>query len=101
MFVFDNLLDLDDRAIQLLLREIQSETLVVALKGTSEPLKDKIFKNMSQRAAEMLRDDLEAKGPVRLSEVETEQREILRSVRRLAEEGQIALGGSGEEGLVQ
>jgi flagellar motor switch protein FliG len=101
MFVFDNLLDLDDRAIQLLLREVQSETLVVALKGTSEPLKDKIFKNMSQRAAEMLRDDLDAKGPVRLSEVETEQREILRAVRRLAEEGQIALGGKGEEGLVQ
>ncbi len=101
MFVFENLLDLDDRAIQLLLREIQSETLVVALKGTSEPLKDKIFKNMSQRAAEMLRDDLDAKGPVRLSEVETEQREILRIVRRLAEEGQIAMGGKGEEGLVQ
>ncbi len=101
MFVFENLLDLDDRGIQLLLREIQSETLVVALKGTSEPLKDKIFKNMSQRAAEMLRDDLDAKGPVRLSEVETEQREILRIVRRLAEEGQIAMGGKGEDGLVQ
>jgi flagellar motor switch protein FliG len=101
MFVFENLLELDDRAIQLLLREIQSETLVVALKGTSEPLKDKVFKNMSQQAAEMLRDDLDAKGPVRLSEVETEQREILRIVRRLGEEGQIAMGGKGEEGLVQ
>jgi flagellar motor switch protein FliG len=101
MFVFENLLDLDDRAIQLLLREVQSETLVVALKGTNDALREKIFKNMSQRAAEMLRDDLEAKGPVRLSEVETEQREILRVVRRLAEEGQIVLGGKGEEGLVQ
>jgi flagellar motor switch protein FliG len=101
MFVFDNLADLDDRAIQLLLREVQSETLIVALKGTSEPLREKIFKNMSQRAAEMLRDDLEAKGPVRLSEVETEQREILRIVRRLAEEGQIVLGGKGDEGLVE
>jgi flagellar motor switch protein FliG len=101
MFVFDNLADLDDRAIQLLLREVQSETLIVALKGTSEPLRDKIFKNMSQRAAEMLRDDLEAKGPVRLSEVEAEQREILRIVRRLAEEGQIVLGGKGNEGLVE
>jgi flagellar motor switch protein FliG len=101
MFVFENLLDLDDRAIQLLLREIQSETLVVALKGTSEELRQKVFKNMSQRAAEMLRDDLDAKGPVRLSEVEAEQREILRIVRRLAEEGQIVLGGKGEEGLVQ
>jgi flagellar motor switch protein FliG len=101
MFVFDNLVDLDDRAIQLLLREIQSETLIVALKGTSEALREKVFKNMSQRAAEMLRDDLEAKGPVRLSEVEAEQREILRIVRRLAEEGQIVLGGKGDEGLVE
>lgn len=100
MFVFDNLVDLDDRAIQLLLREVQSETLIVALKGTSDTLRDKIFKNMSQRAAEMLRDDLDAKGPVRLSEVEAEQREILRVVRRLAEEGQIVLGGKGNEGLV-
>ncbi|MCW5624735.1 MAG: flagellar motor switch protein FliG, partial [Burkholderiales bacterium] len=101
MFVFDNLNDLDDRAIQLLLREIQSETLIVALKGTSEPLREKIFRNMSTRAAEMLREDLEAKGPVRLSEVETEQKEILKIVRRLAEEGQIVIGGRGEEGLVQ
>jgi flagellar motor switch protein FliG len=101
MFVFENLLDLDDRAVQLLLREVQSETLVVALKGTSDALREKVFKNMSQRAAEMLRDDLEAKGPVRLSEVEAEQREILRIVRRLAEEGQIVLGGRGEEGLVE
>ena len=101
MFVFDNLIGLDDRGIQLLLREIQSETLIVALKGTSEALREKVFKNMSQRAAEMLRDDLEAKGPVRLSEVEAEQREILRIVRRLAEEGQIVLGGKGDEGLVE
>jgi flagellar motor switch protein FliG len=101
MFVFENLMDLDDRGIQLLLREVQSETLVVALKGTTEALQEKVFKNMSQRAAEMLRDDLEAKGPVRLSEVEAEQREILRIVRRLAEEGQIVMGGKGEEGLVE
>ncbi len=101
MFVFENLLELDDRSIQLLMREVQSETLVVALKGTSDPLKEKIFKNMSTRAAEMLREDLEAKGPVRLSEVEAEQKEILKIVRRLAEEGQITLGGKGEEGLVE
>jgi flagellar motor switch protein FliG len=101
MFVFDHLINLDDRAVQLLLREVQSETLIVALKGTSDALKEKIFKNMSQRAAEMLRDDLEAKGPVRLSEVEAEQREILRIVRRLAEEGQIVLSGKGDEGLVE
>jgi flagellar motor switch protein FliG len=100
MFVFENLLDLDDRSIQLLLREVQSETLVVALKGTSEPLKEKIFKNMSSRASEMLREDLESKGPVRLSEVESEQKEILKVVRRLADEGQIQLGGKGDEGLV-
>jgi len=100
MFVFENLLDLDDRSIQLLLREVQSETLVVALKGTSEPLKEKIFKNMSSRASEMLREDLESKGPVRLSEVESEQKEILKVVRRLADEGQIQMGGKGEEGLV-
>jgi flagellar motor switch protein FliG len=101
MFVFENLMELEDRGIQLLLREVQSETLVVALKGTTEPLREKIFRNMSQRAAEMLRDDLESKGPVRLSEVEAEQREILRIVRRLAEEGQIVMGGKGEEGLVE
>lgn len=101
MFVFENLLDLDDRGIQLLLREVQSESLVVALKGTSDELKEKVFKNMSSRASEMLREDLESKGPVRLSEVEAEQKEILKVVRRLADEGQINLGGKGEEGLVQ
>jgi flagellar motor switch protein FliG len=100
MFVFENLNDLDDRGIQLLLREVQSESLIIALKGTSNDLREKIFKNMSSRAAEMLRDDFESKGPVKLSEVEAEQREILKIVRRLADEGQIALGGKGEEGLV-
>jgi flagellar motor switch protein FliG len=84
----------------LLLREIQSESLIVALKGATPELREKIFKNMSQRAAEMLRDDLEAKGPVRLSEVEGEQKEILKIVRRLADEGQIVLGGKGEESFV-
>jgi flagellar motor switch protein FliG len=101
MFVFDDLLDLDDHAVRLLLGEVQSETLMVALKGASEPLREKIFKNMSQRAAEMVRDDLEARGAVRLSEVEAEQREMLRIVRRLADEGQIALGGKGDESLVE
>lgn len=100
MFVFENVIDIDDRGIQLLLREIQSESLIVALKGASEELREKVFKNMSQRAAEMLRDDLEAKGPVRLSEVEAEQKEILKIVRRLADEGQIALGGKGEDSYV-
>jgi flagellar motor switch protein FliG len=97
MFVFENLIDVDDRGIQLLLREIQSESLIVALKGAPEQMRDKVFKNMSQRAAEMLRDDLEGKGPVRLSEVEAEQKEILKVARRLAEEGQIVLGGKGSD----
>ena len=97
MFVFENLLDLDDRAIQLLLREIQSDSLILAMKGASETLREKIFKNMSQRASEMLRDDLESRGPVRVSEVENEQKEILKIVRRLADEGQIVLGGAGDE----
>jgi flagellar motor switch protein FliG len=95
MFVFENLLDIDDRGIQLLLREVQSDALIIALKGSSPELREKIFKNMSQRAAEMLREDLESKGPVRLSEVENEQKEILKVARRLAEEGQIQLGGAG------
>jgi flagellar motor switch protein FliG len=100
MFVFENLVDLDDRAIQALLREIQSESLILALKGAPEALREKIFANMSQRAAEMLRDDLEAKGPVRVSEVESEQKEILKIARRMAEEGTIVLGGKGEEQYV-
>jgi flagellar motor switch protein FliG len=100
MFVFENLLDLDDKGIQLLLREVQSESLIVALKGANEPLREKVFKNMSQRAAEMLRDDLEAKGPVRVSEVEAQQKEILKIVRRLSDEGQLAIGGKGEEAYV-
>jgi flagellar motor switch protein FliG len=100
MLVFDNLLQVDDRGIQQLLREVQSESLIVALKGASDALREKIFRNMSTRAAEMLREELEAKGPVRLSEVEAEQKEILAVARRLAEEGQISLGGRGGEAYV-
>mgnify|MGYP000688444695 CR=1 FL=1 len=100
MFTFDNVNDLDDKAMQLVLREVQSESLIVALKGADVALREKVFKNMSQRAAETLREDLESKGPVRVSEVEAEQKEILKIVRRLAEEGQIALGGKGEESFV-
>ncbi len=96
MFVFENLMDVDDRGIQLLLREVQSDSLILALKGASQELRDKVFKNMSQRAAEMLKEDLESKGPVRLSEVEAEQKEILKIARRLADEGQIQLGGGGD-----
>ncbi|MEO6354145.1 MAG: flagellar motor switch protein FliG [Burkholderiaceae bacterium] len=100
MFVFDNIMDIDDRGIQLLLREVQSETLIVALKGASQELRDKVFKNMSQRAGDMMREDLDSKGPVRLSEVETQQKQILQIIRRLAEEGQIILGGKGEDSYV-
>lgn len=100
MFVFEDVIKIDDRGIQLLMREIQSESLIVALKGASVDLREKVFRNMSQRAAEMLRDDLEAKGPVRVSEVEAEQKEILKIVRRLSDEGQIVLGGKGEENFM-
>jgi flagellar motor switch protein FliG len=97
MFVFDDLRDVDDRGIQLLLREISTDTLVVALKGADQGLRDKIVKNLSKRAGEMLLDDLEAKGPVRISEVEAAQKEILAVAKRLADDGQLALGSSGEE----
>jgi flagellar motor switch protein FliG len=97
VFVFDNLLGLDDRSMQELLRQVPAEKLLLAMKGADDGLKEKIFKNMSQRAAEMLRDDLEAKGPVRVSEVEGAQKEILQTARKLAEAGTIALGGKGDE----
>jgi flagellar motor switch protein FliG len=97
MFVFDNLVDVDDRGIQSLLREISSENLIIALKGAGDDVKEKILKNMSKRAAEMLRDDLESKGPVRLSDVEAAQKEVLSVARRMAESGEISLGGGGDE----
>lgn len=97
MFVFENLLDVDDRSIQSLMREVQTDILVIALKGAEESLQEKFFKNMSKRAAEMLRDDLDAKGPVKLSEVETSQKEILNIARRMAEAGELVLAGAGEE----
>lgn len=97
MFVFDNLADLDDKDLQVLLREVKPETLTLALKGAEPRVQDKIFKNMSKRAAELLRDDLEAQGPVRLSEVESSQKEILGVARRLSDEGTINLASSGDE----
>ncbi|KFE57803.1 flagellar motor switch protein FliG [Pseudomonas syringae] len=100
MFVFNNLADVDDRGIQALLREVSSDVLVLALKGSDEAIKEKIFKNMSKRAAELLRDDLEAKGPVRVSDVETAQKEILTIARRMAEAGEIVLGGKGGEEMI-
>jgi flagellar motor switch protein FliG len=95
MFVFDNIIDIDDKGIQVILREVQSEMLIIALKGTTEEMREKIFKNMSSRAAEMMKEDLESKGPVKLSEVEAQQKQILQIVRRLSDEGQIQLAGKG------
>jgi flagellar motor switch protein FliG len=97
MFVFDDISEIDDRGMQEVLRAVPSDRLLLAMKGADEALKQKIFKNMSQRAAEMLKDDLEAKGPVRLSEVEAAQKEILAIVRKMSEAGTIQLGGKGEE----
>jgi flagellar motor switch protein FliG len=97
MFVFDDISQIDDRGVQEVLRAVPSDKLLLAIKGADEALKQKIFKNMSQRAADMMKDDLEAKGPVRLSEVEAAQKEILAIVRKMAEAGTIQLGGKGEE----
>ena len=97
MFVFDNLIDVDDRGIQALLREVSSDNLTLALKAADEKIKDKILKNMSKRAAEMLKEDMESRGPVKLSDVEGAQKEILAVARRLADAGEIVLGGGGEE----
>jgi flagellar motor switch protein FliG len=95
MFVFDNLIDLDDRGFQTLMREIQTDQLQLALKGADESLKEKFLKNMSSRAAEMMRDDLEAMGPVRVSDVEAAQKGILAAARALSDKGEIMLGGGG------
>ncbi len=100
MFVFDNLVEVDDRGIQSLLREIDTETLILALKGGDDRVKAKFFNNMSKRAGEMLRDDLEVRGPVRLSEVEAAQKEILTIARRMAEEGNLVLGSKGGDEYV-
>lgn len=97
MFVFANLVDVDDRSLQTLLREVPSDRLLLALKGADTELKDKFFRNMSKRAAEMMRDDLDALGPTRLADVEAAQKEILQIARQLSEEGKLQLGGGGEE----
>ena len=97
MFVFDNLNDLNDRELQTLLREVPSDKLGLALRGADLKVREKITRNMSQRAAEILIEDMEARGPVRLSDVEAAQKEILALVRKLADQGAISLTGSGEE----
>jgi len=95
LFIFDNLLDVDDRGIQALLREVGSDTLALALRGAEPEVQEKILKNMSKRAAEILKDDMEARGPVKLADVEAAQKEIVVIAQRLAEEGTISLGGKG------
>lgn len=95
MFIFEDLIDVDDRGIQTLLREVTTENLLMALKGADEALKEKVFRNMSRRAAEMLRDDLEVAAPAKLSDVEAAQKEILAIARRMADAGEISLGGGG------
>lgn len=97
MFVFDNLADIDDRGMQQLLREVASDQLSTALKGASPEVQDKIYRNMSRRAGEMLREDIEAMGPVKISDVEAAQKEILATARAMADSGRISLGGKGEE----
>jgi flagellar motor switch protein FliG len=100
MFTFDDLMRLDDKGFQALLKEVQSDSLVVALKGATPELRERIFKNMSSRAAETLKEDLDSRGPVRLSEVENEQKELLKVVRRLADEGQLVLSSGGGDDFV-
>jgi flagellar motor switch protein FliG len=100
MFVFEDLIEVDDRGMQELLREIPGDKLIIALKAADEKLKDKFFKNMSERAAQMMKDDLESKGPVKLSDVEAAQKEILMTTRKMADDGRLQLGGKGGEEYV-
>jgi flagellar motor switch protein FliG len=100
MFVFEDLLEVDDRGMQELLREVPGDKLIIALKAADEKLKEKFFKNMSERASQMMKDDLEARGPVRLSEVEAAQKEILVITRKMVEDGRVQLGGKGGEAYV-
>lgn len=99
MFLFENLVEMEDRSIQRILQEIDNESLIVALKGADEALREKFFRNMSKRQADIMKDDLNTRGPVRMSQVETEQKNILMVVRRLAESGEIVIGG-GEDAYV-
>ena len=100
MFSFDDLIKVDDKGIQAILKEIQSESLVLALKGGTPELREKIFRNMSSRAAETLKEDLDGRGPVRVSDVEAEQKEMLKVVRRLVDEGQIVIASGGADDFV-
>ena len=93
MFLFENLLDVDNRGIQMILKEVDNNSLVLALKGAPTELQDKFLMNMSQRASQLFKEDMQARGPIRVSQVEEEQKKILQIVRRLADAGDIVLGG--------
>jgi flagellar motor switch protein FliG len=99
MFVFDDLVQVDDRGVQELMKEISKDDLPLALRGANPEVKEKFFKNMSSRAAEMLKEDMEAKGPVKVSDIEKAQQNILKVCRKLEEEGRIVIAGAGEEML--
>ena len=100
MFIFDDLMDLDDRSMQEILKEVGKEQMAMALKAAKEELRERFFKNMSDRAAQMLKDDLEALGPVKLKDVENNQQDILKIARKLEEEGRIIVGGKGDSEMV-
>jgi flagellar motor switch protein FliG len=100
MFTFDDLIKIDDKGIQALLKEVQTESLLISLKGAPVELRDKVLRNMSTRAAETLREELDSRGPVRVSEVEAEQKEMLKTVRRMVDEGTIVMGGGGDDAFV-
>lgn len=100
MFIFDDLMDLDDRAMQEILKEVGKEQMALALKAAKEDLRERFFKNMSERASQMLKDDLESLGPVKLKDVEKNQQDILKIVRKLEEEGRIIIGGKGDSEMV-
>jgi len=100
MFLFENLLEIDDRGMQTILKEVESEALIVALKGAPTELREKFLRNMSQRAADLFREDFESRGPVRVADVETEQKRVLQTVKRLADSGVINLGGKADEAYV-
>ncbi|CAG0993037.1 flagellar motor switch protein FliG [Geobacter sp.] len=100
LFTFDDIFKLDDRSIQGIMRELSNDTLTLAMKTAPEEIKDKIFRNISSRAAEMIKEDLEVMGPVRLSDVEKAQGEIIKIVRRLEEEGKVVLAGRGGDDVL-
>ncbi|NCW75040.1 MAG: flagellar motor switch protein FliG, partial [Gammaproteobacteria bacterium] len=100
MFTFDNLLDVDNKAIQVIMRNVDQDLLMTALKGASDAVKEKFFDNMSSRARVMFIDDMEAKGPMRITDVEEAQKTIMRTARKLSDAGELVLAGGGGDGFV-